>query len=136
MMEVYDLRGDHRRALAYADSARAASLHILKAVPADAQRHVILGLQLAYLGRKAEAIAEGQRGLALIPITRDAVVGAYYQQIMARIYMMTGEPEKAMDMLEPLLKMPYFLSPAWLRIDPTWNALRNNTRFQRLVAET
>jgi hypothetical protein len=65
---------------------------------------------------------------------KDARIGAYYQHIMARIYLMTGEPEKALDMLEPLLKMPYFLSPGWLRIDPTWVSLNGNPRFERLIA--
>jgi hypothetical protein len=51
-----------------------------------------------------------------------------------RIYLLAGEPEKALDQLEPLLKMPYFLSPGWLRIDPTFAPLRGNTRFERLVA--
>jgi serine/threonine-protein kinase len=136
LMEVYELRGDHQRARAYADSARVVSLRQLKEAPDDPQRRVILGLQLAYLGRKAEAIAEGQRALAISPIERDHTNGPYYQQLMARIYLMTGEPDKAMDLLEPLLRMPYFLSAGWLRIDPTWAALRDNPRFQRLVAQT
>jgi hypothetical protein len=48
--------------------------------------------------------------------------------------MIVGEPELAMDQLEPLLKMPYYLSPGWLRIDPTWARLKGNARFQRLAA--
>ena len=95
---------------------------------------MISGLQLAYMGRKAEAIDAGLRGIALSPISRDATNGPYYQQLMARIYLMVGEPEKAIDMLEPLLKMPYFLSPGWLRIDPTWASLKGNPRFERMIA--
>jgi serine/threonine-protein kinase len=132
-MEIYELRGDHQRARAYADSARMASLRQLKAAPDDPQRHAVLGLQLAQLGRKGEAIAEGQRAMAISPIDRDRSNGPYYQQLMARIYLMTGEPEKAIDMLEPLLRMPYFLSAGWLRIDPTWAALKGNPRFDKLV---
>ena len=112
MMELYELRGDHRRARAYADSARVASLHQLKDAPNDPQRHVVLGLQLAYLGRKAEAIAEGQRAMAMAPIDRDKTNSPHYQQIMARIYLMTGEPDKAVDMLEPLLECPTSSPPA------------------------
>jgi hypothetical protein len=47
---------------------------------------------------------------------------------------LVGEPEKALDQLEPLLKMPYYLSPGWLKIDPTFALLRGNARFERLVA--
>ncbi len=51
-----------------------------------------------------------------------------------RIYLLAGEPEQALDLLEPLLKMPYYLSPGWLRIDPDFAPLKGNPRFERLVA--
>jgi hypothetical protein len=51
-----------------------------------------------------------------------------------RIYTLVGEPEKALDQLEPLLKIPYYLSPGWLKIDPNFDSLRKNPRFQKLVA--
>ena len=87
---------------------------------------------LAYLGRKEEAIAEGQRGVALWPIGRDAVNGPYMAHQLARIYLLTGENEKALDLLEQLLARPYYLSPGWLRIDPTFASLKGNPRFERL----
>jgi hypothetical protein len=48
--------------------------------------------------------------------------------------MIVGEPEQAMDQLEPLLKMPFYISPGWLRIDPTWARLKDNPRFKKLAA--
>ena len=68
--------------------------------------------------------------------SKDAINGPYMQHQLARTYILVGEPEKALDQLEPLLKIPYYLSPAWLRIDPTFDPLRANPRFQRLVAAT
>jgi len=53
---------------------------------------------------------------------------------VVRIYLLVGEPEKALDQLEPLLKIPYYLSPGWLRIDPTFAPLQGNRRFERLIA--
>ena len=101
--------------------------------PKTRQLHAFLGLALAYLGQKAAAIREGQRGVALLPISRDAFNGPYLQHQLARIYMLVGEPEKALDQLEPLLKIPYYLSPGWLKIDPNFAPLRGNPRFERLV---
>jgi tetratricopeptide (TPR) repeat protein len=131
--QTYWLRQDPARARVYADSARLAFDEQLRATPDDAQRHVLRGLALAYLGRKAEAIADGERGVALLPVSRDAFSGAYNQHQLARIYLLMGEPEKALDRLEPLLKMPYYLSPDWLKIDPTFAPLRGHPRFERLV---
>jgi serine/threonine-protein kinase len=136
MASTYRLQGDRARTRAYADSARPAFEARLRGAPADAQTHVFWGLALAYLGRKAEAIAEGEKAAALLPITRDTYTGPYIQHQLVRIYIEAGEPEKALDRLEPLLRIPYYLSPAWLRIDPTFDPLRSNPRFRQLVEGT
>jgi TolB-like protein len=131
--ELYQHRGDRRRAAVYADSARLALEEQIRAAPDDGQRHVLLGVALAYLGHKADAVREGQRGVALMPISRDAYFGPYNQLQLVRIYLLVGEPEQALDQLEPLLRVPFYLSPGWLRIDPTFDPLRNNPRFRKLV---
>jgi hypothetical protein len=132
---LYQLRGDGRRTAVYADSARLALEVQTRAAPDDGQRHALLGLALAYLGRKADAIREGQRGVELMPIRRDAYFGPYNQLQLVRIYLLTGEPDLALDQLEPLLRVPYYLSPGWLRIDPAFDPLRKHPRFQRLLGE-
>jgi eukaryotic-like serine/threonine-protein kinase len=132
--QLFDLRGDQRQARAAADSARIGIEEQLRAAPLDGQRHVFHGLALALMGRKAEAIADGRRGVELWPISRDANFGAYIQLQLARIYTIVGEPDLAMDQLEPLLKMPFYLSPGWLRIDPNWARLKENPRFKKLAA--
>ena len=131
--ELHHLRGERSLALAYADSARLALEAQSRAAPDDGQRHVLLGLALAYLGRKAEAVREGRLGLELWPISRDAYFGPYVQLQLVRIYLLVGEPEKALDQLEPLLRVPFYLSPGWLRLDPTFDPLRNDPRFKRLL---
>ena len=128
------LERDAANVRVYAEEARQAFEEQLRAAPDNAHRHVVLGLALAYLGRKEEAIREGERAVALDPVEKDALRGPYYQHELVRIYMLVGEPEKALDRLEPLLKIPYYLSPGWLKIDPNFDPLRKNPRFQRLVA--
>jgi serine/threonine protein kinase len=80
--------------------------------------------------------AEGQRGVGILPASKDRYTGPYVQLQLARIYVLLGEQEKALDQLEPLLRMPYYLSPGWLRIDLTFDPLRKNPRFMKLVAGT
>jgi hypothetical protein len=50
--------------------------------------------------------------------------------------MLVGEPDNALDTLEPLLKRPYYLSPGWLRIDPNFEPIRKHPRFKTLVEGT
>jgi hypothetical protein len=133
-MQLYGFRGDSARAAAWADTARQAVDVQLRSTPDDAQLHAFVGLTSAYAGRKAEAIAEGQRATELLPVARDGFNGPYLRHLLARIYVLTGEPERALDELELLTTIPYSLSPEWLAVDPTFAGLRGHPRFQRLVS--
>ena len=97
---------------------------------------VLLGLAQAYAGRKDVAIRLGLRGVSLGPVSVDAQVGPYFMQQLARIYVLTGQPDKAIDQLETLLRIPYVVSRAWLRIDPNFDPIRNHPRFKKLVEGT
>jgi tetratricopeptide (TPR) repeat protein len=130
---THALRGDQARARAYADSARIAMDLQLRDAPDDPGLNMYQATALAYLGRKADAVRMGKRGLELLPVSRDAFNGAYFQHQLARVYLLVGEPDLALDQLEPLMRLHYFISPAWLRIDPTFDPLRKNPRFQKLV---
>jgi tetratricopeptide (TPR) repeat protein len=128
------IRGDAARARVYGDSARIWYEAKLRATPDDNYLLALSSVALAYAGRKDEAIRNGERSVALLPVTKDAFSGAYNRHLLARTYTVVGEPEKAIDQLEGLLGVPYFLSARWLRIDPNFAALRGNPRFDRLIA--
>jgi tetratricopeptide (TPR) repeat protein len=133
LAQLYALQGDAAKARAYADTAQLAYQDQLRAVPDEGQLHALCGVALAFLGRKAEAIRMGERGVSLVPISRDAYIGPYIQLQLARTYMIVGEPDKAIDRLEPLIRVPNNISVGWLRVDPTFDPLRKHPRFQALV---
>ena len=127
-----DTAGMHR----YAEEARGAFEDQVRMAPESVEAHACLGLALAYLGEKQRAVQEGLRGTSLLPLTKDAYSGPYYQHLLARIYVLVGKSEEALDQLELLLKIPFFVSRAWLKIDPNFDPLRKNPRFQKLVGAT
>jgi eukaryotic-like serine/threonine-protein kinase len=133
LAQTHAIRGDTALARAYADSARGVLEARLRDVPQDPVTHGYLGLAFVYMGRRADAIREGERGLALVPISKGSQARADAYHILARIYILVGEPEKALDMLEFPIKT-HFLSPGRYKIDPAFAPLRGNPRFERLVA--
>ncbi|HWZ59375.1 MAG TPA: protein kinase [Gemmatimonadaceae bacterium] len=136
LAQQYAFRGDRRRTRIYADTARLEFEAELKATSADPQRLALLGVALAYLDRPEAAIRAGERAVALLPFTRDAFLAPYVRYQLVRIYTLLGQPERALDTLEPLLRVPYTVSPGWLRIDPNVAPLRGNPRFDRLTVDS
>jgi tetratricopeptide (TPR) repeat protein len=127
--------GDTAGAAVLGDSAARLLRRQLGVAPRDAKLHADLGTALAYAGRFPEAIAEGERGVELMPVARDFSLGSEMRFALARILVRAGEPGRALALLEPLARQPYYLSPAWLRIDPNLAPLRTDPRFARLAAE-
>jgi TolB-like protein len=133
LAQAYALRGDAAQARRLAEEAQHAFAGQLGEAPDDSQLHVMRGLALAYLGRREEAIREGEKGVALVPIARSAYDGVYLRHALVRIYIILSEREKALDLLQPLLKIPGYLSPGWLAIDPNFAPLKGNPRFEKLL---
>jgi serine/threonine-protein kinase len=131
---VYWLRGDSAKVRLYADSARIAMKEQVEANPGVGQLHALYGTALAYAGRKDEAVREGLKGIEVQSVLKDAGNGPYIVHQLVRIYIINGQYDKALDELEKLLTMKYDVSPGWLRIDPLFNPLRKNPRFQKLAA--
>jgi len=94
----------------------------------------LLGLAYAQLGRKADALREGARAVEILPVSRDAVDGADLQEDFAYVEMLVGNHDAAIRRLAYLLTIPSDVSVPMLRADPTWDPLRSNPTFQRLVA--
>ena len=134
--QLYAMRGQPALSRAYADSAQLAQEKSIRVAPDDAQQHGLRGLSLAFLGRREEAIREAERAVELLPIEKDAYFGPYAQLLLARVHMMVGSKDKAVELLKPLVEVPNNLSKAWLRLDPTYAPLRSHPGFQALVGGT
>jgi len=90
------------------------------------------------LGEAASAIAEGEKAMAIHPTSEDPFGGPQEEDRMARIYALLGDADHAIPILKRLLQIPYggamFLTPATLRLDPIWDQIRNDPRFQKLAS--
>ena len=102
----------------------------------DSDLYALRALALAYLGRHAEAVREGERAVALGHVSQHASGDPYAQQLLARIYLRTGKTERALDLVEELLRVPSDISPGRLRIDPDFAPLEDHPRFRKLVGGT
>jgi serine/threonine-protein kinase len=85
------------------------------------------------LGQKAEAIAEGKRAVELLPESRDAFDGPQFTASLAQIYAWTGETDEAFRLLDHLLSVPNGIAVSILKLDPAWDRLRKDPRFQALI---
>jgi serine/threonine-protein kinase len=133
--------GDHAAAQETWRQARSELESFLKEQP---ENYTLIGdLALTNMGLrdKGSALALSQRVIAANPIERDPLTGPYPIEILARVAAQMGEPDRAIAALLKLLSIPYAgvvgnipLTSALLRLDPMFDPLRNDPRFQKLVA--
>ena len=128
----------------YQDAAQDFQRQLKKAAPdslAAGLTHSFLGWAYAGLGKAASAIAEGQKAMAIDPSSKDPVEGPIKEERMANIYALLGDADHAIPILERLLQIPCpnvtvgTITPALLRLDPVWDQIRNDPRFQELASE-
>jgi len=130
---IYGLLGKPEREHAYYDSARAVLERGVAAAPQDARYHSGLGIAYAGLGRREDAIREGELAARLTPLSGDVIQNYFIASNLARTYAMVGEFDAAVDQLEELLSIPSLVSTASIRVNPLWKPLRGYPRFQRLL---
>jgi serine/threonine protein kinase/tetratricopeptide (TPR) repeat protein len=128
-------RGDGAAAHAAFSNAREELGQTIRNQPDYAAALCALGVVDAALGNKEDAIREGKRSVELMPVTKSAIEGAMLIQYLAVIYAWTGDKDHAIERLIEATKLPGgSLSYGDLRLNPLWDPLRGDTRFEAIVA--
>ncbi len=137
---VYLGQGDNENAQKAFEKARPSFEALVKEAPLSADRHANLGWLYAFMGRREDAIREGQRAVELKPESKDAFDGAIMNCYLALIYARVGEKDLALPLIERLLKTPgavdsvdYSITLNDLKFRWEWDPLRGDPRFQKLI---
>lgn len=134
---TYRLMGDTVRARMFGDTALAAFSKQLHDFPDRAQIRELVARAAALAGRKQEAMMQADSALKLRETTNDASIRPYVLFQAARVFIQSGQNERALDLIEQLITMPASdVTPAYLRIDPSFAPLKGNPRFEKLIGKT
>jgi serine/threonine-protein kinase len=113
--------------------ARSVAEHDVQERPEYGPPLCVLGMIDAVLGRKEDAIREGSRAVELLPVERDSINGSHLLLHLAIIYAATGEKDLAVEKLRALLSRPGDGTYGDFRLNPFWDPLRSDPRFEELV---
>ncbi len=130
---LYLYQDDKMKAQAAFEQARTVAEQLVRDAPGDPGRHAQLGAVLAGLGQKEDAVNEGKKAVELLPESEDAVDGPKATAALAEIYSWVGEHDEAFRLLDHLLTVPNGFTVPTLRLDPVWDPLRKDPRFQALI---
>ncbi|MFX0198151.1 MAG: protein kinase [Candidatus Hodarchaeota archaeon] len=131
--QIYRSMGNNKKAKEHFEQAKDILESKIAEDPQDARVHSSLGIAYAGLGRKVDAIREGELAVKLLPVSKEAWRGIFPLLYLAEIYVMVGEYDKAIDKLKELLSKPGIISRPLLRLEPKWDSLREHPRFINLL---
>ena len=136
----YSMIGQARKAIGDTAGAREAFLKAknyaearVNQSPDDARACSEMAEALAWLGEKEAALAVAKRAAELLPESKDAFDGPEITASLAMVYATTGDTGRALDILDGLLQRPSSISVPLLKVDPLWDSLRSDPRFQALL---
>jgi serine/threonine protein kinase/Tfp pilus assembly protein PilF len=127
---------DDGKARSAFSAARAEQEKIVQAQPNYGPALCVLGLIDAGLGRKDDALREAQRAVELLPVEKDAMEGPAMIKYLAMVAAWVGNKDLACEQLAVVIRRPSGLSYGELKLQPLWDPLRGDARFEKLVEES
>jgi TolB-like protein/Flp pilus assembly protein TadD len=132
---LYLLLHENEKARDAFQRARPAAERLIGESPDDPSRHLVLAQVLVGLGDKQGGIAEANRAAELLPESRDAFDGPGVTIGQAQVLAWAGENDRALELIKRSLSTPNGITVPVLKIDPGWDPIRNDPRFQQLIAQ-
>ncbi len=132
---IHAFRGEHDQARARFETARRALEERAQEMPDDARTHSRLGIVYAWLGQADDAVRAGKRGVELYPRSIDAIIAPNRVADLARIYVILGDHDRAIDVMEAIVGVPPWqaMSPGHIKLHPLYDEIRDHPRLQALL---
>jgi tetratricopeptide (TPR) repeat protein len=134
---AYDAAGNAAKARSMYTAVRTQMQAALAQRSDDPDLHLALGFAAAGLGLRDEAIREGRKATELMPVSRDNYSGPGYLSWLAQLYARVRDDDQAIATLQQVIALPFSgiaISPPLLKLDPAWDPLRGDPRFENLLA--
>ena len=126
--------GDEAKARSAFSRARNELEKMLEQQPDFPAALSLLGIVDAGLGRSKEAVSEGRRACELVPVSKDSFDGVAFLVNRAQIYAWIGDKDSAINQITEIERLPNLLSYGFLKLQPFWDGLRGDPRFEKVVA--
>ncbi len=130
---IYKFENQQEISRGYFDSSRVELEKMLKESPQDERLHSSLGITYAGLGLNEKAIAEGKKGIGLLPLEKEAYRGYYRQWDFAIIYTLIGDYNNALKQIDFILSIPGTFTTSILKLDPLYDPLRNLPGYKAII---
>ena len=130
---IYDLMNDRRMATIYYDSAKVYIENKLSEAGDDPRLYSSLGIAYGGLGLADKALWASNKALEIMPVSKEAWKGVYFEENLAEVYVMSNRNKEALDKINYLLSIPGVISVKTLELDPKWTKLRKMPEFLELI---